>query len=84
MSRPDDATLAPGDLIRCARPMLSFYPPGHPRRPTHRGPLISRGTTLEYVGPYPGRPGMHVAHTRAGGQVWEVPFKLADLAAADG
>lgn len=81
MSRIDPRELVRGDTLRCRRPMVSFYPPGHPERTTTRGPLISRGTTLRYVGPYPNRPGVYVAETAPSvGQAWEVPFKLTDLA----
>lgn len=69
----------PGTVIQCKRPMLAFYPEGHPRRTTERGPLTPRFTDLRYVGPYPGRPGMHVAERHDGDMRWEVPFQPSDL-----
>ena len=74
--------LRAGDRIRCNRPLVAFYPEGHPRRSTHHGPLLSRGTLLEYVGPHTDRPGVHVARS-PGPDGWEVFFDLAHLMPAD-
>ena len=70
----------PGDVIRLRRPVIAFYPEGHPRRTTHHGPLLKPPTEFVYVGPDP-RPGVHVARTRPGpnGIVWEVFFSLDHL-----
>ena len=70
--------LRTGDEIRCNRPLVAFYPEGNPQRSKNHGPLVSRGTVLEYVGPCVDRPGVHVARTR-GPDRWEIFFDLAML-----
>ena len=74
-----ERVLVPGQQLRFARPMVSFLPEGHLRRTTDRGPLISRDAAVTYVGPYPGRPGIHIAEATNGGVAYEVPFRLHDL-----
>jgi hypothetical protein len=74
--------IEPGATIRMRIPKVCFYPPGHEKRQTHHGPLVPRGARLSYVGPYPGRPGIHIAETsydEAMGIRWEVPFQLDEL-----
>ena len=70
----------PGDIIRLRRPVIAFYPEGHPRRTTHHGPLLKPPKEFVYVGPDP-RPGVHVAGTpeSSDGEFWEVFFRLDDL-----
>lgn len=71
--------LVPGQQLRFARPMVSFLPEGHPRRTSDLGPLIPRHAAVTYVGPYPGRPGLHIAAATNGGVAYQVPFQLVDL-----
>ena len=74
-----ESMLVPGQQLRFARPMVSFLPEGHPRRTTDLGPLIPRDLAVTYVGPYPGRPGIHIAVTTNAGVAYEVPFQPSDL-----
>ncbi len=74
-----DRALVPGQELRFPRPMVSFLAEGHPQRTTVLGPLIPRNAALNYIGPFPGRPGMHLAATKNDAVPYEVPFQLADL-----
>jgi hypothetical protein len=72
--------LTVGQTLRFKRPMVSFFSKGDRRRTTDLGPLIPRGAAVSYVGPYAGRPGVHVAATVNDEVPFEVPFKVDDLA----
>lgn len=74
--------LRPGQMIQFRRPMVSFYPSRHSKRTTQHGPLIPRLTDVIYLSEYPEREGVFIAQRRdeASGLVWEIPFKIEDLA----
>jgi hypothetical protein len=73
--------LRPGTAIRLRVPKPCFYPEGHPLRTTAHGPLVPRNSTLHYLGPCPGRPGVHLAQTAplVQDQQMEVFFGVEDL-----
>ena len=79
----DDAgperVLVLGQQLRLARHRVSFLPEGYPRRTSELGPLIPRDAAVIYVGPYPRRPGFHIAAATNGGVAREVPLQLVDL-----
>jgi hypothetical protein len=83
VGRPPEgaATIEPGSRIRLVVPKVGFYPSDHPLHTTGHGPLIPRGATLFYVGPFPDRAGVHIAHSPPQGTVshWVVYFGEEEL-----
>jgi hypothetical protein len=74
--------LRPGDVIRCWKPMVSFFPENHPHATTQHGPLIPREAQLYYVGAFAGRENLHLARTArqpTADDGFIVPFKEEDL-----